>query len=239
MAVIVFILFYAGCDNVNAPDCFKTTGQTIRKEIALDSFSSIQVMDEVDIYLSNSIQQKVIVETGENLLGGIKVEVNNHLLTIENDNSCNWHRAPGNPRLYIYAEEIREIGIYDYANVYTLDTLGQERLQIYSDGTGNFEMTVNLDSLFIESIYISNFKFAGITKYLFIHFNNDSRFMGSTIVSDRCQILHEGSNRMEVYPVTSLTGEMNSTGSLYYFNKPQILDVKVNGTGEIIDQSTF
>ncbi len=232
----VFTLF-SGCDKENSPDCFKTTGEIIEVETELEPFYSIEVWDEADIYLINSTTQKVIIKAGKNMVPKINLEVREGILTISNDNSCNWIREPGNPSIFIYSNDIQNIKTYDYSNFYSQNTLQLDYLSVFSDGTGNFDLNVNIDTLLIESIYISNFSISGRTRFSNIIFTDDSRFMGKDLVAQYCMIDHRGSNHIEVYPVSELSGALQSTGSIYYYNDPELLDVKVNGTGELVNMA--
>lgn len=235
--IIISILSVFGCDSENALDCFKTTGEIIQQEISLEFFNSIEVLDEVDIYLFDSDKQKVIIKAGENLIPKIHLEVSDQLLSITNDNKCNWRRSPENPGVYIYSNDLSNISIFDFSNFYTQDSLILDKLHIFSDGTGNFDMTLIVDSLSVKSTYISNFKLSGEAYYLYIELSDDSRFLAQDLKSSYCEILHNGSNRIEIYPIISLTGTLQSTGSLYFFNDPDILDITVLGSGKLIDQS--
>jgi hypothetical protein len=234
---VISILSVFGCDSENAMDCFKTTGEIVQQEVSLESFNSIEVLDEVDIYLFNSDKQKVIIKAGENLISKIHLDVNDQLLSITNDNRCNWRRSPENPGIYIYSDDLSKISIFDFSNFYSLDSLILDNLHIFSDGTGNFDMTLVVDSLSIKSTYISNFKLRGEAYYLQIDFSDDSQFLGQDLKSSYCEIIHNGSNRIEIYPIITLAGTLYSTGNLYYFNNPDILDIAVFGSGELIYQS--
>jgi hypothetical protein len=227
----------SGCNSENAWDCFKTSGEIIEQEILLDAFHTIEVLDEVDVYLSNSEDQHVIIKAGKNLIPKINLKVKDEILTITNDNSCNWKRSPENPGIYIHSNDVTSIHIYDYINIYAEDTLSQNSLFIFSDGTGNFNMKLDVDSLRIESIYISNFEVSGNTDYLHLNFINDGQYYGKNLKSAFCKINHNGSNRIEVYPIESLKGTLRSTGSLYYYYDPVELDVTVSGIGKLIDMS--
>lgn len=234
---IIFMSSLSGCDNENALDCFKTTGAIVQQEISLDDFHLIEVIDEVDVYLINSEVQKVVIKAGKNLIPKINLQVKDQLLTITNDNKCNWTRSPENPGVYIFSNHIRGISIYDYSNFYSEDTLALNSLDIYSDGTGNFNMKLNVDSLSVESIYISNFEFIGEAQYLYVYLSDDSQFYGSNLKSQHCEIIHKGSNRVEVYPIKTLEGSLQSTGSLYFFYDPEVKDISVTGSGELVDLS--
>jgi len=235
---IGFVLaLLSSCDKENSPDCFKTLGEISEVEVELEPFYSIEVWDEVDIYLFNSNTQQVIIKAGKNIIPKINLEVKEGILIISNDNSCNWVREPGNPSILIYSNDIQHISTYDYSNFYAEDTLQLEYLSLYSDGTGNFNLKVDIDSLLIESIYISNFTFSGRTRFSNIIFTDDSRFMGKDLETQYSIIEHRGSNRIEVYPIVELTGILQSTGSIYYYYDPETLDVEVNGSGNLVNMA--
>ena len=240
-ALILSFVFYAitffSCDSENALDCFKKPGEIIEQEIQLDSFNSIEAHDEMDIYLVNSNEQKVIIKAGKNLISKIHLNVEQEILTISNDNTCNWVRSPENPGIYIFSNDISSIDIFDFANIISEEPLKLDNLRIFSDGTGNFDMNIDIDSLFVESIYISNFTFTGNAGFIDLILTGDSRFLAGNLLTGDIKINHNGSNRVELYPIDSLKGVIQSTGSVYYYHEPKILDVTVRGAGRLINLS--
>ena len=232
--MIISALSFSGCDSENAFGCFKKPGENIEQEIHLDSFSVIEVHDEIDIFLVNSTEQRVIIKAGKNLIPQIHLNVEADKLTISNDNSCNWVRSPENPGIYIFSDDVAGIEIYDFANIYSEETLALDKLSIFSDGTGNFDMNIDVDSLIVRTVYISNFEFSGNADFLDLVITGDSRFLARNLSVSDVIIDHNGSNRVELYPVKSLKGVIQSTGSVYYFYMPEILDVTVKSTGQLI-----
>jgi hypothetical protein len=237
MFILCLSISFFSCDSENAGDCFKKTGDVINREFSLEPFHSIVVIDEADVYLENGNDQRVMVKAGKNLIPDIHFDVKDSILTITNNNRCNWVRTPGNPGIYIQNDRLRKIEIYDYVNFYSPDSLRLNILKIYSDGTGNFDLKLDVDSLQIESIYISNFKLAGRVDFLEIRFTDDSQFDGKELISEYNAIHHGGSNLIELFPIKELTGELTSTGSLCYFHTPEILDVEISHTGQLINCS--
>ena len=232
--IIIYIFSFSGCDSENAFGCFKKPGEIIEQEIHLDTFSLIEVHDEMDIYLINSAEQRVIIKAGKNLIPQIHLNVEADKLTISNDNSCNWVRSPENPGIYIFSNDVAGIDIYDFANIYSEETLVLDKLSIFSDGTGNFDMNIDVDSLMVRTVYISNFEFKGNVEFLDLLITGDSRFLARNLSVEDVIIDHSGSNRVELYPLKSLKGVIQSTGSVYYFYEPEILDVTIKSTGQLI-----
>ncbi len=234
ISIVCCALTFSSCDSENAFGCFKKPGELIEQEIQLDSFIIIKAFDEVDIYLINSTEQRIVIKAGKNLIPQIHLTVEDRTLTITNDNSCNWVRSPENPGVYIFSNNISGIEIFDFANIYSKETLILENLSIFSDGTGNFDMNIDLDSLFVESKYISNFTFSGNADFLDLIITADSRFLARNLSAIDIIIDHNGSNRVELYPVNKLEGIIQSTGNVYYFHEPETLDVTVRSTGQLI-----
>jgi hypothetical protein len=196
--------------------------------------SLVVTADEVDIYLVNSTEQRVIIKAGKNIVPQIHLTVEDGILNITNENSCNWVRSPENPGVYIFSNNISGIEIFDFANIYSEETLILDNLSIFSDGTGNFDMNINLDTLFVKSAYISNFTFSGNTNFLDLIITADSRFLARDLSAIDILIDHNGSNKVELYPINKLVGIIQSTGSVYYFHEPEILDVTLKSTGQLI-----
>jgi len=237
ISIVLYAISFYSCDNENALDCLKKPGEIVEQEVQLDSFNSIEAHDEMDIYLINSNEQKVIVKAGKNLISKINLNVEHEILTLSNDNTCNWIRSPENPGIYIFSNDISGIGIFDFANIISEESLKLDNLSIFSDGTGNFEMNVDIDSLFVESIYISNFTFTGNAGFIDLILTGDSRFLAGNLLTGDIIIDHNGSNRVELFPINSLKGVVQSTGSVYFFHEPEILDVTIRGAGQLINLS--
>jgi hypothetical protein len=73
--VVCLGLSFVSCDNENSADCFKKTGDNVVREFSLESFHSIVVIDEMDVYLENGSNQRVEVIAGKNLIPEIHLEV--------------------------------------------------------------------------------------------------------------------------------------------------------------------
>lgn len=235
--VLILITWLISCDSEDALDCFQKTGEITEHGVILEPFYMVRVQNEVDVYLSNATEQQVVIRAGKNLIPEIKLTVEDGILSIENNNTCQWHRTPGNPGVYIASDLVRKVEIFDYSNIYSVDTLKRDRMDLYSDGTGNFEMTVLVNSMKIESAYISNFMISGEAGFLELNLFNDSRFLARDLAVIDISIMHRGSNLVEVNPQHSLTGTLERTGDIRYYHKPQVLDVLISGTGKILDFS--
>ena len=96
-----------GCDSENSSDCLQKSGDLIQEELVLESFSKITIFDGVKLVLKQAEEQKIVLETGENLRNDIRVEIiDNRLVAYNNNNSCNLVRDYGLTTLYVSSPNI-------------------------------------------------------------------------------------------------------------------------------------
>jgi hypothetical protein len=235
---LVFLLpaVLTACGGRTPFECFESTGPEQAEEVDLAAFTKVVAYDNIDLHLMNGTGQKVVVNAGADLLPKIELNVTDGVLTVRNKNSCGWSRTMRNPVINIYSESLKRVEIYGYSNVTTPDTLNVKSFSFYTYGTGDFNLAVSGDSLFIESEFISNFRVKGNVNYLFVHFTNDSQFHGKDLIARDVIISHYGSNAVEVFPVDLLKGNLVSTGNLYYFNKPSEINIKIYSSGKLVPE---
>jgi hypothetical protein len=75
------LIILVACDSENAPECIRSEGAITQVEINVPLFSKILVNNKIQLFISESTEQKVIVETGENIFNAIEISVDGDLLT--------------------------------------------------------------------------------------------------------------------------------------------------------------
>ncbi|HKJ47990.1 MAG TPA: DUF2807 domain-containing protein, partial [Christiangramia sp.] len=93
MKKLIYLLAIIGlvsCDSEDAGNCLQESGDIIQEEILVENFDEIIVYDKIKLYIEQGAEQKVVLETGENLLNEISVEVKEGRLVLKNDNRCNF-----------------------------------------------------------------------------------------------------------------------------------------------------
>lgn len=141
--ILFVIALFAGCKKENLCDCFKSTGEMVTEERTTDPFNSIQLSENVNLYLTQDTFFSIKAEAGKNLLPLIKTRVEDNTVFISNDNKCNWVRSY-KPKVNVYITmpsliHINYIGCGDISmqNTFTGDSIYFE--------TKNGSGLVNLD----------------------------------------------------------------------------------------------
>jgi hypothetical protein len=140
---VIFLVF--SCKKPEDRTCFKLLGPETTKEIPLASFDRLDLREHVEYILIQDSLDKVVLKGGRNLLNLIEASVSDGLLTIENNNRCNFLR---NAKKVVVAEihftsliNIRFIGTEPLRSQGTIHT---DYLTFYSrDGAGDVILDVN------------------------------------------------------------------------------------------------
>ncbi|MEZ4792686.1 MAG: head GIN domain-containing protein [Gelidibacter sp.] len=235
------------CNGDQVPDCFQNAGDIIQQEFQVGAFDKITVFERIELILSDAPIQSVIVETGEYLMDGIKVNVEDGRLILKNENGCNLVRDYGITKIYVSAPNLTEIRNSSGFAMHSNGTLNYPDLTLISEDfdeenayhtDGDFYVQVHCNRLNVVTNNLSNVYISGSVNDLFIGFySGDGRFEGAGLVAQNINIFQRSSNDMILNPQQSLTGEIRSTGDVILVNEPPIVDVQVFYTGQLIIQN--
>jgi len=242
----ILLLALVSCDKEDGSDCFQTTGNIISTEFELAPFTKIQFEDDVSLVLKQSETQKIVIETGENLLSDIAVKVENETLIIQDNNGCNLAREYGVTKAYVSVPNLTQIRNASSREVTSNGTLYFPNLKLISNTTGNIE-DVRKSGDFILNIVSENFSISangqsifyitGETKTADISFTDEwPRFEGENFKIDTLTLFQRSATYMKVFPQEKVSGEIRGTGDVILFNTPDIIEVEEFFTGKLIIQ---
>lgn len=238
---ILFLIF--ACDSENAGDCFQKTGSLIQQEIVVDTFDKIFVNRDIELIIKEGPTQKLIIETGKNLLNDVTATVIDGKLTLTDNNTCNYVRDYGITKVYVTSPNIIEIRSSTQYDVRSDGVLNYPSLTILSEDfnmpdtftSGNFRLQIDNSSFALVFNNLSNCFISGKTNSLSITFAaGNSRFEGRNFVAQNIQLWNRGSNDMIVNPQQSIRGKISGTGNVIAVNKPAVIEVEEVYKGRLI-----
>lgn len=241
-SIYIMILLLLACNSEDANDCFQKAGNLIQETIEVSSFDKILVHRDIELIIKEAPEYAVVVETGENLIADVNVEVIGNQLVLTDHNTCNYVRAYGITKIYVEAPNLTEIRTSSQYEISSDGILNYESLVLYSEDfiedteftIGDFRLTINSEDLTIVSNNLSFFFIDGMVENLSVgFFSGSSRFEGKNLIAQNVSVYHRGSNDMVVNPQLSLTGELRGTGNLISVNEPPLVDVQRIYTGQL------
>ncbi len=234
---ILIALIEYGCNDPNAPECLKTSGNIISFSSELDTFSSIEVNNELIVTLKTGPERSITIIAGENLLPSIQFTIIDSELILSNENSCNWVRDYNFPEVVITTPELIQIrqnggGLIKSDEALTFDDL----MLISEKRTGDFNLEVSNLSVRIISNDLSNYRLTGATDKLTVgFFSGDGRFNGAELTAKEVEVFQRGTNDILVHATERLSGRIISNGNVIYTKTiPPVVDVSLEGSGKLI-----
>lgn len=237
--LILFLLFFA-CDSEDAPSCFKKAGDAITIEIAAEEFNSLEINDQFNVIIEEGSNQKIFLDYFDNLIGDVEYEVKEGLFVIRDNNSCSWVRDYNFPVLRITHPNITDIRQNGGGLITNLGVLHYDRINLISERrSGDFDLTIDNETLYIVNNDLSNYYIKGKTNELIIVFaSGNGRFEGENLVTQSTHIFHRASNDMVVNTQNSLTGRILGTGNVIFVgSKPPTIDISIENRGKLIDRT--
>jgi Putative auto-transporter adhesin, head GIN domain len=242
ICIVGFSLLFT-CNSENAGDCFQTTGHIVQQEVILSTFDKILVNRDIELIIIEGSAQKVVIETGENLLNDVEALVADGKLTLTDNNSCNYVRGYNITKVYVTSPNISEIRSSTQYDIRSDGVLRYPSLTILSEDfnapdsftNGNFRLQIDNGSFYVAFNNLSNCFVSGKTDNLNVAFYSGiGRFEGANLIAQNVTISHRGSNDMIVNPQQSLTGVLRGVGNLISKNEPPVVSVEQLYKGRLI-----
>jgi hypothetical protein len=231
------------CGSENAGDCFQKAGSIIQLEVSVANFDKILVNRDVELIIEEGATQKIVIETGKNLMNDVSAIVINGRLTLTDENTCNYVRDYGITKVYVTSPNITEIRSSTQYDVSSKGVLTFPSLSVSSEDynvpdtftNGDFRLQIDNDSFRLVFNNISNCFISGQTNNLNITFAaGTSRFDGRNLIAQNVNISNRSSNDMIVNPQQSITGKISGPGNVIAVNQPPTVDVEELYKGRLI-----
>ncbi|GGD89506.1 head GIN domain-containing protein [Planktosalinus lacus] len=241
---LTIAFFVTACDSDSSWNCIKATGAIVQEEIALETFEKLDVRHRVQLFVKQGAEQKVILETGENLKAKINFQVENGTLRIENGNNCNLVRDYGVTKVFVISPNITQIRNGSGLPLFSEGVLGFPTLALLSEDTavegdihtvGDFHLQLDVQSLTIVANNKANFFLSGEAEMAtFGLYSGDGRVEATNLIVQDLNIFQRSSNKMFLNPRQSIRGEIRGVGDVIAIFQPPVVEVEEFYTGRLI-----
>ncbi|GGB70784.1 hypothetical protein GCM10007424_08460 [Flavobacterium suaedae] len=241
IVVIVLLQLFTGCNSESSPECYRKAGDTLLYDVEVASFNKIHISPGIELIIAQGEEQKVTVQTGENLKEYITAEVREDgELFITNSNNCNWTRDYNSTTVTVTTPVLERIYSASQFAVKSNRILSFPSLTLESGlhsetASGIFDLQLNAESLLVQDNQSCYYKISGQVTNLNVSFySGDARFDGANLVAESVYVFHRSSNDIIVNPQQQVSGTIYSTGNLVLKNEPPVVDVEQLYTGHIV-----
>jgi hypothetical protein len=243
LVYILILMLLFSCNSENASDCFQSSGTMVQQEVTVSGFDKILVNRDIELIIKEGAEQKVVIETGKNLLNDVEAVVVEGKLILTDNNACNYVRDYGITKVYVTAPNITEIRSSTQYEVRSDGVLTYPSITILAEDygapdtfiSGNFRIEIDNNSFYAVFNNLSNCFISGKTNNLNITLaSGTSRFEAQNLISQNVVFWNRSSNDIIVNPQQSLTGKISGTGNVIALTHPPLVDVQEVYKGRLI-----
>lgn len=241
---IAFIFLFLGCSSDSGWDCIQTAGDIVQKEVSVTEFTKILVWERTKLFVQQGDVQKVVIETGENLMSDVKVSVTDGLLEIHNYNACNLVRDYGLTKVYVTTPNLTEIRSSTGLTVESIGILGFQDLSLYSEDhavedqyhvDGDFKLNLDVENLTVTANGLSKIYLEGsATNAVMGLYSGDCRIYSKDLIVQNLTVYNRSTGPMVVNPQQSIKGKIVSLGDVISKNRPPVVEVEELYRGKLI-----
>ena len=235
--ICVFLGFALPSCSKEGGKCVSSSGQVIVQDRHLSDFDSIRVLDYVNVILIPDVNNKVSVEAGENIIGGIITELSGRELVLRNTNNCNWLRSYNKPiNVYISAKNLMKIHYESSGNISCTDTIRSSFLKIEMwGGCGFIDLKINVaDGFFLQHMGTATLTLTGICNISSVYAGDYGLLQLQGLRTGYTFVTNNGSNDCYVNARHSLEATISSIGNIYYSGDPYEIKANITGSGKLI-----
>jgi len=241
VVVLIASLSVAACKKPEDRSCFKRSGDLSERTVFLGNFNRLDLRERMKFVLIQDSSNKVVIQGGKNLLNFVEVTENDGLVTVMNQNRCNYWRNYALPTVEIHCTRLINLNFEGTEMLYNEDTLITDYLTLtLKDGGGTVDLKVKALDIKAENTYgWGNLVLHGSTQSLRANLMGDGAFDFKGLkVSNALKILTVSSRDQKIRADgIPLQVQIDGVGNVRYWGIPSGISLNKYGSGELINSN--
>ncbi|MCX6256505.1 MAG: DUF2807 domain-containing protein [Bacteroidia bacterium] len=228
----MFSLLYS----CNTERCLKSTGRIISVERDPEHFTELEINDVFDVYISQSQEDKIIIEGGEHLIPDIETTVKDKKLVISNNNDCSWLREYKRIKITIYTDSLTTINLNGQSDIYSSDTLKQWIVTIaVNSGISKINLLINCHELHFDlNGGTGEYSFNGKAGLAYFYLMGTGVLLSDSLVTGYNFITSNTTGDCRINAQKLINAQIENRGDIYYKGSPPNIETVISGLGHLI-----
>ncbi|HUN01699.1 MAG TPA: head GIN domain-containing protein [Niabella sp.] len=198
------------------------------------SFSAISVSGAIDLYLSQSDEEVVVVSAAEaKYRDRIVTEVMNGELKIYyNNKGLQWSTGSKKLKAYVSFKAIQGLTASGASDIYVNGVVKADALRINISGSSDFKGAVDVDHLSLEQSGSS--RISGRAQNVKIEVSGASDVKGYDLVAGYCEASASGASDIQITVTKELTASASGASDIYYKGQGITRNIKSSGASSVV-----
>ncbi len=225
----LFILLVLGLSScVGIYLCTEGSGRLSKQTFELPNFKNIISNVSAKLFIIQDSISKLQIETDDNLLDAIFVDVNNEVLTVTSEKGL----CPRKLEITLTSPLLNSIEINGSSDIIAQTPIVTNEFAIKLNGSGDIQIdSIKAQVLTIKVNGSGDIRLGGIADELIVTINGSSDLNASKLVANSVEIKTNGSGDVYVHSKEKLYVNIYGSGNVYYIGNPNFSDIRILGSG--------
>ena len=206
-------------------------GEIVEQAINPDNFNGLVSDISADIYLSQGVEQKVVIEAQQNIIDNIDLSrVDQGIWTIRYHEPVRYSKPV---KIYITIPALTKAGINGSGEITGLTPFtGLNQLKLFISGSGGMDLNSSSSELNATINGSGDLTLAGQTDQVNLVVTGSGSFHGIDLVTRRADMTISGSGSARLTVEEFLQVKVSGSGDVYYYGNPEI-EKHISGSGNV------
>lgn len=215
---LAFIAFSMMSFNASAKQ-IKGSGKVIKETRKAINFHAIDIGGAFEIELIKSNEEKVILETDDNIMPHIRVSVSGGELEVDNTEDIN---NPTELKVTIYYKSLDEVDISGAASLYSADVLESSHLELDCSGASEITLKLKVDIMEVDCSGASKLELEGKANTVEMDLSGASVIRAYGLEINNLELEASGAAVVKVLVLDKLSIDASGASSVRYKGSPSI-----------------
>ena len=232
MKYIYIIFFFLVFNTFSNADCLTGTGKTIEDKVYLPSVTSLIIEVPMNLVLTPSQDESVLVKTNEDILNNLIFNYDNGELVIKGRQDL----CPTDLTIYISLKNLNSIVLNSNTKLTSTSTFRTEDFELEINGSSDVNLSIEAEEIEVELDGSGQVILSGTAEEVYISSDGNGSIDAGKLLSEEVSAEQDGNGTIIVNPSKSLHAKLNGNGKILYKNKPKEIEIEKDGNG-IIDKT--
>jgi len=199
------------------------------------SFSGIAVSGAIDLYLSQSNEETVVVSAADaKYRDKIVTEIKNGTLEIYySDKGFQWSAGDKKLKAYVSFKTISKLTASGSSDIFANGVIKTTSLQLGLSGSSDFKGAVDVDDLSLNQSGSSDSKISGRAATLKIDVSGASDVSGYDLITDYCNINASGASDIQLTVNKEISATASGSSDIYYKGPGVMKEIRNSGSSTV------
>jgi hypothetical protein len=235
MIKIVLLIAFMSISTTNAQwnkEKIKENGVQTTITRTTESYDEISASGSFNVELVAGKEGTITISGDENIINHIVTEVNGSKLKIgfEKNKNYSYH---SDIVITVPFEEISAVSFTGSGEITTKDTVKSADFEIKLTGSGDGDFSVDTKNLIASVAGSGDLKITGTTEELEAKVAGSGDLSCTKLIAQNAFVSVAGSGDLKVNCTNKLKASVAGSGNIHYKSKPETIDSKVTGSGDI------